>query len=44
MRVLLTLNHFTLPIWIRGPLAVRSAFTGSALPTPCRTACATPAG
>jgi len=36
MRVLLTLNHFTLPIWIHDPLAVRRAFAGvgSADPVP----------
>jgi beta-galactosidase len=28
MRVLLTLNHFTLPIWIHDPGAVRRAFAG----------------
>lgn len=28
MRVMLTLNHFTLPSWIHDPLAVRSAFAG----------------
>ncbi len=28
LRVMLTLNHFTLPIWINDPLAVRSAFAG----------------
>jgi len=28
MQVLLTLNHFTLPIWVHDPLAVRRAFAG----------------
>ena len=28
LRVMLTLNHFTLPIWIHDPLAVRRAFEG----------------
>jgi len=28
LRVMLTLNHFTLPIWIHDPQAVRSAFAG----------------
>ena len=28
MQVLLTLNHFTLPIWVHEPLAVRRAFAG----------------
>jgi beta-galactosidase len=28
MRVLLTLNHFTLPIWIHDPVAVRAALEG----------------
>ena len=28
MRVLLTLNHFTLPIWVHDPQAVRGAFAG----------------
>ena len=28
LRVMLTLNHFTLPIWVHDPLAVRSAFAG----------------
>ena len=28
LRVILTLNHFTLPIWVHDPLAVRSAFAG----------------
>ena len=28
LRVMLTLNHFTLPLWIHDPLAVRKAFEG----------------
>ena len=28
MRVMLTLNHFTLPSWVHDPLAVRAAFEG----------------
>ncbi len=28
LRVMLTLNHFTLPIWIHDPQAVRAAFAG----------------
>ena len=28
MRVMLTLNHFTLPSWVHDPLAVREAFAG----------------
>ncbi len=28
LHVILTLNHFTLPIWVHDPLAVRSAFAG----------------
>ena len=28
LRVMLTLNHFTLPVWIHDPQAVRSAFAG----------------
>ena len=28
LRVMLTLNHFTLPVWIHDPIAVRDAFEG----------------
>jgi len=28
LRVMLTLNHFTLPVWVHDPLAVRRAFDG----------------
>jgi beta-glucosidase/6-phospho-beta-glucosidase/beta-galactosidase len=28
LRVMLTLNHFTLPVWVHDPLAVREAFEG----------------
>ena len=28
LRVMLTLNHFTLPVWIHDPIAVREAFEG----------------
>jgi beta-glucosidase/6-phospho-beta-glucosidase/beta-galactosidase len=28
LRVMLTLNHFTLPLWVHDPIAVRKAFAG----------------
>ncbi|HLM51438.1 MAG TPA: glycoside hydrolase family 1 protein [Solirubrobacteraceae bacterium] len=30
LKVMLTLNHFTLPLWVHDPLAVRRAFAGRA--------------